>query len=156
MPSFKTLERQKFSSMPTVTGQRQASSGEVRNLRIVKICYLLEIHENQIFIVAHNSWHLLLGTIDGLDVTVDDRLQILAKLFFRFDEFTNDSSEMGTSKDAHQSISTSVMCIFRPTRVCKPHRRLCRQRSPTRCCSWCPKRRPEPIPPWRCRCRQRF
>jgi hypothetical protein len=60
----------------------------------VKVCDLLEVHENQFFVVANDPWHqkFLLGRVDGFDVAIDHSLQILAELLFRFNQLTDDSS----------------------------------------------------------------
>lgn len=51
---------------------------------------LLEVTKNQIFIVWHNFRWLCI--FNRFNVVVDDTRQISAKLFFRFNQFTNDSS----------------------------------------------------------------
>jgi hypothetical protein len=60
----------------------------------VKVCDLLEVHENQFLVVANDSRHqkLLLGSIDGFDVAFDYGLQVLTELLFRLDQLADDSS----------------------------------------------------------------
>lgn len=56
---------------------------------------LLEVTKNQLFIVGHNFRWLCI--FDRFNVFVDDTRQISSKLFFRFNQFTNDSSTHNSS-----------------------------------------------------------
>jgi hypothetical protein len=55
----------------------------------MKICDLLKIHENQIFVVAHYAGNIVLREINGFDVFIDDHLKILSELFFRLNQLSD-------------------------------------------------------------------
>lgn len=61
----------------------------------MKICDLLKVHKNQVLVVSNQSRDLvfdfLVRFVDRFDVPVHDGLQILAELFFRLDQLTDDS-----------------------------------------------------------------
>lgn len=63
------------------------------NLRVMKICNLLEIHEDQILVITNNPRYLQLRIIDRFDVTIDNSLKVLPKFLFRFNELANYRSE---------------------------------------------------------------
>lgn len=49
----------------------------------MKIRYLLQISEDNFFIISYGPWDTRI--IEGLQITFDDKLNISAKFFFRFD-----------------------------------------------------------------------
>lgn len=72
----------------------------------MKICDLLEVHKNQVLVVSNQSRDLvfdfLVRFVDRFDVPVHDGLQILAELFFRLDQLTDDSPGIGFKKNGEK------------------------------------------------------
>lgn len=64
----------------------------------MKVCNLLEVHKNQVLVIAHDSRHFLLRCVDCLDVSLHHGLKIFSKLLFCLNQLTNDSSANDSGK----------------------------------------------------------
>lgn len=49
----------------------------------MKIRYLLQISEDNFFVISYGPWDP--GIVEGLQITFDDKLNVSAEFFLRFD-----------------------------------------------------------------------